>query len=118
MTSLVKRSTVKGTIAVGEKVIVERGEVQKKHNAEFMDLGVESLSPAIPQQGIDTEVEPFTFELAQAAPQTPTDNQVSPQPGHGCPQMSANDRGSLQLSLSSITEKLESLPDAVAGIKA
>ena len=82
-----------------------------------MGLGVESLSPAIPQQGTDTKVEPFTFKLAQAAPQTPADNQVSPQLGHRCPQTSANDRGFPQLSLSSI-EKLESLADAVAGIEA
>ena len=55
VTLLVNRSTVKGTIAVGEKVEVVLGRMTKKHNAVVMNLSCECPSPDIPQQGTSPE---------------------------------------------------------------
>lgn len=74
-TSLVKKSMVKGTIAVGMKVVVEWGKSKKKHNAEAIGVGGECLSPDIPEQGTNIEDETFTFEMALSAPQTSADTE-------------------------------------------
>ena len=105
-----KRSAVEGTIAVGGKVVVAWGKSKKKHNAEVLNVGGKSLSPDVLQQHTGAEDEPFTFELVQPAPQTSANSR-------GDAQTSANAQGSPQ-NLSSITEKLECLADAIAGIEA
>ena len=132
--SLVKRSTVKGTIAVGERVEVAWGKSKKKYYAVVLNVGGECRSQDIPQQGAsvpqqgDTtpqqgdaaaqqgvsvpqqntgvEDEPFAFEMVPSAPL----NASTLRPSSAQP--------TPLNSLSSIMEKLESLADAVAGIEA
>ena len=132
--SLVKRSTVKGTIAVGERVEVAWGKSKKKYYAVVLNVGGECHSQDIPQQGAsvpqqgDTtpqqgdaaaqqgvsvpqqnagvEDEPFAFEMVPSAPL----NASTLRPSSAQP--------TPLKSLSSIMEKLESLADAVAGIEA
>ena len=126
-TSLVKRSTVKGTITVGERVEVAYGKSKKKYYAVVLNIGGECCSKDIPQQGDTTpqqgdaapqqgvsvpqqntgvEDKPFAFEMVPTAPLSASMlrlSSVQPTPLN---------------SLSSIMEKLESLADAVAGIEA
>ena len=77
VTILVIKSTVKGTIDIGEKVEVALGRTTKKYNAVVMNLSCKCPSPDIPQQGTSPEDETFTFELAESAPQTFAETQGS-----------------------------------------
>ena len=66
-TSLIKRSAVKkGTIAVGENVIVTWGKSKKTYNAQVLDVGVGVRSPPSPQQDTD---DPLAFDLVAPATQ-------------------------------------------------
>ena len=97
-TLFVKKSTVKeGTVAMGEKVKVAWGKTKKLCNAEVLSVGSTPPAPATPRASA-TEEELFTFELAAAAPRTPT-----PQP---IPSADRQD------------QKFEDLMDAVSGLEA
>ena len=69
-TSLLKRSTIKkGTIAVGEKIVVAWGKTKRTFNAEIIDVNCGVRSAENTQQDASNG-EPFVFELA--APASPT----------------------------------------------
>ena len=133
-TSLVKRSTVKGTITAVEWVEVAWGK-SKKYYAVVLNVSGECRSQDIPQQGAsvpqqgDTphnrampphskkcvsvpqqntgiEDEPFAFEMLPSAPLSAS--MLRPSSAQPTPLN----------SLSSIMAKLESLADAVTGIEA
>ena len=133
-TSLVKRSTVKGTITVGERVEVAWGKSKKKYHAVVLNVGGECRSQDIPQQGAS---------VPQQGDTTPQQSDAAPQQGVNVPQQNAgveDEPFAFEMvpsaplsastlrpssaqptplnSLSSIMEKLESLADAVAGIEA
>ena len=95
-TSFVKRSTIKeGTVAVGKKVKVTWGKAKKSYNAEVLSVGNVPPAPPTPRGKATTEDEPFTFQLAAAAPRAQS------QPTSRADQL-----------------EIEALADAVAGFEA
>ena len=56
----------KGTIAVGENVIVTWGKSKKTYNAQVLDVGVGVCSPPSPQHDTD---DPLAFDLVAPAMQ-------------------------------------------------
>ena len=65
-----KKSTVKkGTIAVGEKVVVAWGKSNRTFNAKMIDVGIGVRSAEIPRQDASND-KMFAFELVDPAPAT------------------------------------------------
>ena len=110
-TSLVRKSAVKkGTIVVGEKVVVSWGKSKKNFNAEVIDVNG-AQAPASPATTRNEPEEQFTFELAAPAPSTSTDSRA--------PEGQQDDRFyTILQKLESLSEKLDSLSDTVSGVEA
>ena len=100
-TSYVKRSAIKeGTVAVGERVKAAWGKAKKTYNADVLSVGGIPPAPATPKGRATGVEEPFTFELAAAAPRAST---PIPQP---------------QPTPRADRQELEALADAVSGAEA
>ena len=111
-TSLVKRSTIKkGTIAVGEKVVVVWGKTKRTFNAEIVDVngGVRSAENA--RQDASNR-EPFVFELTAPASPTQAMNLPSATPTPVL-QVQQEDR-----IVAALVDKLDVLVDAVSRVEA
>ena len=93
-----KRTAIKeGTVAVGEKVKVTWGKAKKCYNAEILSVGSTPTAPVAPRGRPATAEEPFTFEMAAAAPCASTQRQATPRAD---------------------PLELEGLADAVSGVEA
>ena len=72
-TSYIKWSAIKeGTVAVGERVKAAWGKAKKTYNADVLSVGGIPPAPATPKGRAIGVEEPFTFELAAAAPHAST----------------------------------------------
>ena len=108
-TSLIKRSAVKkGTIAVGENVIVTWGKSKKTYNAQVLDVGVGVRYPPSPQQDTD---DPLAFDLVAPAMQTQAVDLLS----QSQPMLHRQQEDE---KLRACLDKLDDLLDAVSGIEA
>ena len=110
-TSLVKRSAImKGTIAVGEKVMVAWGKTKRTFNAEIVDVngGVRSRQNA-------SNGEPFVFELAASASATQAMDLPSATP---TPVLQDQQEDRIVAALVDKLDKLDVLVDAVSRVEA